>query len=138
MTIELIRCRQCGMSDYKDLYAENYYHDVTCMNCGARSGKYGDENEAMNLWNGKGIKFYIIMWHGQLHNRILEMWDDLDKANGRAKHFMNMIWDGQSVLGHTFDKTNGYREYVTVEEIEPNIKYEIETEETHGIKSQHN
>ena len=122
--MNLIRCRQCGAPDDRDLYAENYYHDVTCPQCGARTGKYGDENEAINLWNGKGVKFYAVMFQGSLHGLMLEMWDDKATAEARATYFTNMIRDGQSPLGYKLDISRGIRETVSVDTIEPNRKFE--------------
>ncbi len=122
--MELIRCRQCGTIDDRDLYAEGGYHDVTCMACGARSGKYGDENAAINLWNGKGIKFHLVVWQGQLHGFVLEMYDDKATADSRAKYFNHMIRGGQSPMGYKLDPSRGIRETVSVDTIEPNKKFE--------------
>jgi len=127
--MKLIRCRQCGSKVDSNLYVEGIYHDVSCMECGHRSGKYGDENKAINLWNGIGIRFYAVMWHGSMPGMILEIWDDEETANERSKFFMDMIHNGQSVLGYKLDLTRGYREYTTVKPIEPNIKYVVEVVE---------
>lgn len=122
--MNLIRCRQCGETEDRDLYMEDLYHDVTCMVCGARSGKYGDENEAIDKWNGKGIRFHVVMWMGPLHGKMLEMWDSRATAEARAKYFNKMISDGKSPLGYKIDLTRGIREIVSVDSIEPNIEFE--------------
>ena len=123
---ELIRCRQCGDKKERSLFGEDYYHDVTCMKCGARSGKYGDENEAINLWNGKGIKFYAVMWQGGYSGILLEIWDDEETAINRASEFNQMIQDGLSIHGYKLNNArNGIRETCSVEPIEPNIFYKI-------------
>lgn len=126
MQNEMIRCRQCGSSIDRDLYAENYYHDVTCMNCGARSGKYGDENEAINLWNGKGIKFYLVVWYSTYGHKVLEMWDDEETAKERKAFFINNIFAGTNPLGIELDLSRGIRDTVYVQEIEPNLTYIVD------------
>lgn len=122
--MNLIRCRHCGSPDDRDLYMEDLYHDVTCPKCGSRTGKYGDENEAIDLWNGKGIKFYAVIFQSGLHGMMLELWDDKATADARAKYFTNMVASGTSVLGHKLDLSRGIRESIYVDTIEPNIKYE--------------
>ncbi len=120
--MNLIRCRQCGDKKSRDLYAENYYHDVTCPTCGARTGKYGDENEAIDLWNGKGIKFYAVMWQGQLSGAMLELWDDEQVAMDRVKILNDNIHKGIHPLGHELDLSLGIRDLCHVQTIEPNVE----------------
>ena len=43
--------RGCN-SNNVSLYAEDGYHDITCHDCGGRTGKYRDENKVIQLWNG--------------------------------------------------------------------------------------
>jgi DNA-directed RNA polymerase subunit RPC12/RpoP len=117
-----IRCRQCG-SKNTSLYMEDCYHDVTCKECGCRTGKYGDENECMNLWSGEGVKFYAVMWQGGYSGMLLEIWDDEEIAEKRSKKFNKEIADGKSIHGYKLDLSLGIREYTSVKTIEPNIPY---------------
>jgi hypothetical protein len=117
-----IRCRQYG-SKSTSLFMEDCYHDITCADCGCRTGKYGDENECMNLWNGEGVEFYAVMWQGGYSGMLLEIWDDLKTADYRAKKFNSMIANGKSIHGFDLDKSLGIRELVSVQTIEPNKSY---------------
>jgi hypothetical protein len=117
-----IRCRQCG-SENTSLYAEDCYHDVTCIACGGRTGKYGDENECMNLWNGEGVKFYAVIWQGGYSGMMLEIWDDEETAKKRSKKFNKEIGEGKSIHGYELDLSFGIREYTSVKTIEPNKPY---------------
>jgi hypothetical protein len=121
----LIRCRQCGETENKNLYTEDCYHDVTCGNCGCRTGIYGDENECIKLWNGKGVPFFAVMWQGGYNGKLLELHDDREKADDRAKELNDMIADGTSIHGRKLDISLGIRELVTVEEIHPNKTFII-------------
>jgi hypothetical protein len=119
-------CKHCG-SDDCDLYMEDFYHDITCHVCGCRTGKYGDENKALALWNGEEYQptLYAVMWQGQLHGQLLELYDDKEEAIKRSKEFNNMIRNGQSVLGYKLDLTRGIRETASVQEIKLGKKYQI-------------
>jgi hypothetical protein len=119
----LIRCRQCSSIDVS-LYTEDCYQDVTCGNCGCRTGKYGDENECINLWNGEGVKFYAVMWQGGYSGMLLELWDDEETAKKRSKKFNKEISNGKSIHGYELDLQMGIREYTSVKTIEPNKLYE--------------
>lgn len=115
----LIRCRQCGNEKERNLYLEDFYHDVTCGHCGARSGKYGDENNAIDLWNGKGVKFYVVVLIRQLTGVVLELWDSKEKAYESCEQFNKLIMTGG---GENFQISDR----VIVQEIEPNIPFSIE------------
>lgn len=122
---DIIRCRHCGEQTNRDLYTEDCYHDVTCGVCGCRTGKYGDENECIKLWNGEGVPFFFVMWQGGYNGMLLELHDDRKKADDRAKELNDMIARGTSIHGHKLDLSLGIRELVTVEEIHPNKPYVI-------------
>jgi len=124
MTIEddIIRCRQCGSTD-ASLYTEDCYQDITCRNCGARTGKYGDENECIDLWNGKDILFYIVMFKSTYSGIPMEMWDSEEKAKEQAKKYNDQIRKGISPTGYDINLSFGIRQYCTVETIKPNTVY---------------
>jgi hypothetical protein len=107
------------------LYTEDCYQDVTCGVCGCRTGKYGDENECIKLWNGKGVPFFAVIWQGGYSGMLLELHDDRTIAETNAKKFNDMIARGTSIHGYKLDLSRGIRENVSVEEIEPNKPYEI-------------
>jgi len=120
--IQIIRCRQCGLST-ANLYTEDCYQDITCRNCGARTGKRGDVNECINLWNGKGIQFYAVMWRGSYGSQLLELWDGEETANTQSKKYNKLISEAKSPLGYKIDLSHGIRELCSVESIEPNKPY---------------
>lgn len=119
---DLIRCRQCSSKNVS-LYMEDCYHDITCRDCGCRTGKYGDENECMNLWNGKDVKFYAVMWQGGYSGMLLELWDDKEIAEANSKKFNQEIAGGKSIHGYELDLSMGIRELTSVKTIEPNKPY---------------
>jgi len=123
---ELIRCRQCGSAEDRSFFTEDCYQDVACGNCGCRTGRYGDENDCQALWNGEGVPFYFVMWQGGYNGMLLELHDDKQKANDRAKELNDMIARGTSIHGHKLDLSLGIRELVTVEEIFPNKPFKVE------------
>ena len=125
--MNLIRCRQCGEKQDRDLYTEDCYHDVTCNTCGARTGKYGDENEAIALWNGKGVKFYAVMWQGQVSGAMLELWDDEQVAMDRVKKLNDDIQKGIHPLGFKIDTDLGIRDLCHVQTIESNVEVQCLT-----------
>lgn len=122
---DIIRCRQCGEQENRDLYTEDCYHDVSCSNCGGKTGVYGDENECIKLWNGEGVPFFAVMWQGGQSGMLLELRDDKKKADERAKELNDMIAAGTSIYGYKLDLSRGIRELVSVQEIHPNKPFII-------------
>jgi hypothetical protein len=122
--IDIIRCRQCGWWA-ANLYTEDGYQDITCQKCGARTGKCGDENESINLWNGEGVKFYPVIWRGAYGSEILELWDDEETAEKQSKKYNKEISEGNSPMGYKIDLSRGIREICSTEPIEPNKQHVI-------------
>jgi hypothetical protein len=108
------------------LFTEDCYQDITCRNCGASTGKYGDENKCVNLWNGDGLDFYAVIWRGSYGSRLLELWDDRATADANSKKYNDQIFEGKSPLGYKIDLSHGIRETCSVESIESNKPYDIE------------
>lgn len=54
LIVKLRNCPFCG--SYKvQHYVEGEWNYVSCDDCGGSTGKYGDENRVVEMWNGIGI-----------------------------------------------------------------------------------